>query len=324
MVPVALFAYNRPQNLPRTLACLKNNRIDLLYIFSDGPKNEADEKKVREVREILDQIDWVKTEKIYQEKNIGLSESVISGVNKVLERYDRIICVEDDICVADGFYEYMKACLEKYRDNPEITGVTGMRYPLPSSTVKNYPYDVFFFPRFLSWGWGTWRRSWQSMDFDRESIANKIRSAKLDTRPAGNDVKKMVERLINGALYGCWDVFCSVNMLLNKQFFVWPSYNMVENSGLYEGTHASGKPRTWELKWDKEKFPQLGRLRFPETEKEQEEMRKKTRAFLNKYAVKPRWKRIIIFTKSLGKRYILKIFNAFGLKIKRKKNQPPL
>lgn len=81
MTPIALFTYNRPQNLQRTLDCLKNNKINLLYIFSDGPKSESDKEKLEEVRKILDQIDWVETEKFYQEKNIGLSESVIFGDN---------------------------------------------------------------------------------------------------------------------------------------------------------------------------------------------------------------------------------------------------
>lgn len=49
MKPIALFVYSRSQNLQRTLDCLKNNKINLLYVFSDGPKNESDGEKIEEV-----------------------------------------------------------------------------------------------------------------------------------------------------------------------------------------------------------------------------------------------------------------------------------
>ena len=280
MTPIALFTYNRSVNLAKTLACLKNNEIDLLYIFSDGPKDKVDEEKVSEVRKILDQITWVKTEKFYQEKNLGLSASIIFGVNKVMEKYDKIICVEDDICVADNFYKYMEACLEKYKDNSKIAGITGLRYPFSSKVFKNYPFDVFFTPRFSSWGWGTWRRFWQTVDFDRASVAKKIELEKLDTRPAGSDMKNMVNDLVAGTLHGCWDVFCGINMLLHKQLFISPVWNMVENNGFFEGTHKSPKLKSWQLQWENKKSPQIINLKLPETEKEQEKIRKSFLAFL--------------------------------------------
>ena len=50
-IPVALFVYNRDEILRRTLDCLKNNGVELLYVFSDGPKdNDEDARKVQRVR----------------------------------------------------------------------------------------------------------------------------------------------------------------------------------------------------------------------------------------------------------------------------------
>lgn len=318
MTPTALFTYNRSQNLQRTLDCLKNNKIDILYIFSDGPKNEEDKQKIKEVRKILDQINWVKTEKFYQEENWGLSESVIFGVNKVFEKYDTIICIEDDVCVANEFYEYMKACLERYRDNAKIAGVTGLRYPFSRETFKNYSYDVFVAPRFSSWGWGTWRRFWETIDFNRESIGKKIGFAKLDTKPAGADMEGMIKALIDGSLHGGWDVYCGVTMLLNKQYFVYPTWNMVENTGLTEGTHSGPKAPPWRLRWECERRPRIEELRLPDSVVSHAGVTKAFLAFFNSNQNPKTQRKTLGVVVDRVKRLVVKGFNYLGLEIKRK------
>ena len=54
--PIVLFAYKRPEHTRRTVEALKANpgadRSEL-YLFSDGPKNEADREAVDEVRSYL-------------------------------------------------------------------------------------------------------------------------------------------------------------------------------------------------------------------------------------------------------------------------------
>ena len=48
LAPIALFVYNRPEHTRRTLAYLQKNLLadeSRLFIFSDGPKNEADKAK---------------------------------------------------------------------------------------------------------------------------------------------------------------------------------------------------------------------------------------------------------------------------------------
>ena len=55
--PVALFVYNRPEHTRRTIASLQKCSLaerTQLYVFSDGPKDEADQIKVAEVRKQLE------------------------------------------------------------------------------------------------------------------------------------------------------------------------------------------------------------------------------------------------------------------------------
>ena len=54
--PIALFVYNRLDNTQKTIEHLQRNSLadeSILYIFSDGGKNEESWKKVKEVRNYL-------------------------------------------------------------------------------------------------------------------------------------------------------------------------------------------------------------------------------------------------------------------------------
>ena len=60
LAPIALFVYNRPETLSKTLESLQKNvsieKTDI-YIFSDGPtKNKTDKQKVNKVRKIIKNI----------------------------------------------------------------------------------------------------------------------------------------------------------------------------------------------------------------------------------------------------------------------------
>lgn len=52
VIPAILFAYARPDHLRRTLACLRENRVPLIYAFSDGPRTPDKAPSVEQVRQI--------------------------------------------------------------------------------------------------------------------------------------------------------------------------------------------------------------------------------------------------------------------------------
>ena len=69
-----------------------------LIIYSDAPRCKKDEDLVNEVRSILDDLEGFYSMKVVKRKtNLGLSQSIISGVNEVLEEHESIIVLEDDI-----------------------------------------------------------------------------------------------------------------------------------------------------------------------------------------------------------------------------------
>jgi hypothetical protein len=255
-LPVALFVYRRHDLLPRTLQCLREAGVDALYVFSDGAPDEAAATDVERVREHIAAIDWIAPVLIERERNVGLSESIRTGLDWLFERHDRAIVVEDDICVAREFTDYARQALEHYRDAPAVAGLTGLRLPFGRRAFDGYPYDVFQSPRFSSWGWATWGDRWRAFCFDPAELRREIEAAtSFDPERAGADVPGMIEAaILKETLHGSWDVVCNANMLLRGQYFVTPTWNMIENTGLARGTHSDRAPR-WELHWEPQHRP---------------------------------------------------------------------
>ena len=239
-VPVVLFAFNRVKQLRYTLKQLKRNNIPKLIVFVDGPRDEKEKSKVESVVRIINNISWTSVKLITQKQNIGLSNSIVSGLNRVFLDYDKAIVIEDDIIVADGFYSYICTALEAYGDRKDIAGITGLHYPLESNRLKALDSDVYMAPRFSSWGWATWRNKWLSIDFNKESLLRNVAKNNTDLSAGGEDIALAFREWRSGRLSGCWDVIYSVNMLLSNTYFIWPKYNLITNAGLSEGFHSDG------------------------------------------------------------------------------------
>ena len=257
---IALFVYNRPEHTLEVLKGLQRNNISKLYIFSDGIKDEKDRDSVGKVRNSIDSIDWCETEIIKSEKNKGLADSIVHGVNYVLERHTRIIVLEDDCVPSDDFIVFMEKCFNKYENNEKVMNVTG--YSLPIKSLDNYLYDIYFSHRSSSWGWGTWRRAWKYFDRNKSILAEIEKSSNLRKKinRAGEDLIPMLKNQIDSKL-DSWAVFWSINIIKNDGVCVNPIKSKIKNIGHDStGTHCGSSDR-YEVKIVKE---DINLLNFPD------------------------------------------------------------
>lgn len=232
MIPIALFVYNRPLHTKRVLDALKGNEISLLYVFSDAPAGEDNNIfKVEEVRKIIDQIDWTEVRMLKQNTHKGLASSVIKGVSTVLNEYDKIIVLEDDCVPRLDFYNYMCQCLEHYEKQNKVFCVSAFSPPVDRTVFKGYPYDVFFWERFWSWGWGTWRRAWGGFNPDFEGLVNEIKKRNIDTSAFGKNLELnyLIKRMQKE---DSWTIPFFLTMLLNRSICAYPVKTYVKNIGL--------------------------------------------------------------------------------------------
>ena len=118
---VAIFAFNRPNHLLNCLnSIIKNpqtNKFNFV-VFVDGPRNADDAKLIKESINVAKQFTKsLNLNIIANEVNLGLSKSLISGIDKVFNSVDQIIVLEDDLIVGHNFLDFMISGLERYRQN---------------------------------------------------------------------------------------------------------------------------------------------------------------------------------------------------------------
>lgn len=159
LAPIALFVYNRPDHALQTLRALQKNNLAKesdLFIFCDGAKNEDAVVKAKEVHKIIDNISGFKTVVVEKrDVNKGLANSIISGVSKIINQYEKIIVVEDDLVTSQYFLQFMNDGLCFYQNNEKIISIHGYIYPLKTELP-----ETFFLRGADCWGWATWKRGW--------------------------------------------------------------------------------------------------------------------------------------------------------------------
>lgn len=283
MVPVALFVYNRPTHLKKVLNALQANKIELLYIFSDAENNDKDAAGVGEVRKIIEQIDWVNTLVVKNKEHRGLAESIVGGISSVLNKYDKIIVLEDDCVPKEDFYAFMRNCLNNYKAEEKVFCVSGFSHPIRRSVLSKYDYDVYFWQRFWSWGWGTWRRAWDRYNPDLESLLKLVESKDINVKNFGNDIPSIIQQCSDGA--DAWAIKWFLTMVVNNAFSAYPKHSHIDYIG-YDGSGVHcGVSDKYDVKL--KAFCERREVRFPLHIEEDKQITRTITEFIN---TQPKWR----------------------------------
>lgn len=158
--PIVLFVYNRLAHTQRTIEALQKNILATqsdLIIFSDAAKNETDAVEVQEVREYICTVTGFRTIRVEErDENLGLAESIISGVSQVISQYGRVIVLEDDLVTSPAFLSFMNHALDRYQTQGKVWHISGWNYPIDNDGLE----DTFFWRAMNCWGWATWADRW--------------------------------------------------------------------------------------------------------------------------------------------------------------------
>lgn len=241
--PIAVFAYRRPEHLRRTLESLRRCAgfaESPVFVFCDGAKGDADAVDVAAARTVAQRLLGASAECHLSPSNRGLSRSILGGVAHVLERYQRIIVVEDDMDLSPGFLGYMNSALQRYEDEPRVLQVSGHMFTVPEFATRD---RALLLPFTTSWGWATWRRAWAHFDADASGWPELVRNRQMRNRfnvGGACDYASMLEGQMNGigdswAIRWYWSAFRRGGLTL------FPPVSMVRNTGMDgSGTHGRG------------------------------------------------------------------------------------
>jgi acetyltransferase-like isoleucine patch superfamily enzyme len=243
--PIVLFAYNRPEHTLRALEALRENELadqSVLYIYCDGPKAGAgarDLSLISEVRSVIRSKQWCREVHIVEQtSNKGLADSIIEGVTEIINRYGKIIVLEDDLVTGKGFLSYMNKALELYKDEPDVMHISGYIYP----SGGHYPGTSTVFLKILScWGWATWKRAWSAYNHDIEGhIAYFGKAGRKKKFNIEGHADYYEQLLLNqsGRIYS-WAVRWYASWLRAGGISLFPGKSLVQNTGFDNtGVHS--------------------------------------------------------------------------------------
>lgn len=238
--PVTLFVYNRLDHTRRTIDALKQNILaedSELIVFSDAAKSEMQDEAVHEVRKYIRTIDGFKSVTIIERmSNLGLARSIIDGVTTIVNKYGRIIVLEDDMVTSPYFLTYMNEALVKYADDDRVISIHGYVYP-----VKEALPEAFFLRGADCWGWATWHRGWACFNSDGQFLLDELKRRKLIHAFDYNGTypfSTMLEGQIKGT-NDSWAVRWYASAFLAGKLTLYPGRSLVHNIGNdNSGTHC--------------------------------------------------------------------------------------
>ena len=234
LAPIILFVYNRPEHTKKTIDVLKLNQLasdSSIFIFSDGHKNENDRKAVEEVRNYIATISGFKDLKItFRDKNLGLADSVISGVTEVIEKFGKAIVLEDDIVTSPYFLKFMNEALDFYEKDERIYSISGYNFPI--KIPKSYQNKIYISPRPSSWGWGTWKDRWGKAIWNPDQVFNiknhKMLNQYLDK--SGKDLSPMLLKTFENKI-NSWAVRWVFTHIYYQAYSIFPVKSLAKNIG---------------------------------------------------------------------------------------------
>jgi hypothetical protein len=242
--PICLFVYNRLSETQKTIEALQANfsaAVSDLFIFSDGWKDEISKESVQCVRKFLTTIDGFKSVTVIERpENNGLAKSIITGVTDILDKYGRVIVLEDDLITSTNFLSYMNQALSFYSDNNKVWSISGFSFPI--QYPKDYEFDNSFGVRASSWGWATWKDRWSEVDWKVSDYDQFMRNKSMQNqfKQGGSDLVRMLSKQMSGVI-DSWAIRFTYSQFKHGSYDVLPVQSKVVNIGFNgDATNTKG------------------------------------------------------------------------------------
>ncbi len=252
LAPVVVFAYNRPSHLQKTLTWLGQNELadqTVLYVYLDGAKKDAapDQiEKIKEARQTARRFAINPTFKevhfIERDHNLGLGESIITGVTEVINHHGKCIVLEDDLQTSPLFLDYMNKCLEHYENRKTVFSVSATSRPHPERFYpSDYNYDVYVSLTHHPTGWGTWVDRWNQVDWNAALLKEVMKQPEMIDafrRMEYGDYDALVEQMQTGK--NVWSIRFAFAHFVNHAVSICPIVSYINHIGWdSEATNAT-------------------------------------------------------------------------------------
>ena len=246
LAPIGIITYKRIKHLKRTVEALQNNYLAKesdIFFFSDAPK-VGDENEVNLLRDYLKKIDGFKSVSIIYRNINSRKNNSLNAQKMLLEKYGKLIFLEEDMVTSKYFLTYMNDMLISYQNEKKVFAICA--YVPNIIFPENYQYDYFFSKRISPWGFATWK--------DRESVealsdynaylnlTNNfflfIKGYMISRKTVAFSLRKVYKTKEHRG-----DALFFAKQLINSQFSIVPTKSLINNIGLDgSGQHSGINP----------------------------------------------------------------------------------
>ncbi len=225
LAPIAVFSFRRLDLTKKLINSIKRNKLSKsspIFFFVDFPKNEHQREEVNKIIQFFKKINYFKKKKIIiRNKNYGVKNNILKGIDHIFNKFDKIIVLEDDLEISKNFLYAMNKLLNIHKENNDIFTITGYT---PSNIKLNQLFrnDFFLCKRPSSWGWATWRKKWY--------VLKKNKSKNIIYSDYGNDLILMKKKSNINQL-NSWAFPWTLNHIEKEKYCIYPKISMVKNNG---------------------------------------------------------------------------------------------
>lgn len=233
--PVLLIAFARPEHTKRVWERIRVAQPDRLFVAIDAPRNQGDEAaRVAAVGEVTRSIDWpCSVEYLIQPLNLGPGLGPRSAISWFFANVDSGIILEDDTVPHVSFFAFASELLQRFSDDSHVMCVSGTSF----AAKERLGRESYFPSRYTTtWGWATWKRSWDLYDpylSDWESRRESEWLANIGGKEFARHWTNVFD-MTKGDLDGYWDYQFQYSAWKHAAVALHPTVNLVTNIGLGE------------------------------------------------------------------------------------------
>jgi hypothetical protein len=243
--PVLLVIFNRPDTTRAVFEAIRQAKPPKLYVAADGPRPhvESDAIRCELTREVINDVDWdceVKT--LFRDSNLNCGVAPSSAFTWFFENEEQGIILEDDCLPSQSFFWYCEELLDRYKDDSRVMHIGGNNFL--DGWQKDSDYSYYFSRSGHIWGWATWRRAWQTFDYDLngyEALKAKKFFDNFFMSPLEKyyRLKKFDKTVARRGSVDWWDYQWDFARYVHNGLAIVPHKNMVKNIGIgSDATHT--------------------------------------------------------------------------------------
>ena len=244
--PILFLVFNRPETTQRVFEAIRAAHPLRLYVAADGPRpsHKADAQRCDKARKIATDVDWPCDVKVlFREQNLGCGPAVKSAIDWFFDNEEMGIIIEDDVVPCPSFYPFCEQLLHKYKTDTRIGMISGNNHAGYQPFTESY----FFSKYKMIWGWASWKRAWDVMDFELSWAESPYADMIIRNMGHGRASENYYQRILSALQKGkinTWDYHWFFSLAAQNLLCIFPKHNMVSNIGFSnDSTHTRGKPR---------------------------------------------------------------------------------